>query len=118
MTVVNMNIIMKTKLTLIEEIDLCNQYLGYPGRILSGSKTIPKGKENHIIYWNACIFDYDGEEIWYGDLDVTQDHDKLDKLVKLIGIIYVTPEQPWRFDGFKETRKNKYHAERMIEFKD
>lgn len=105
-------------------IDLHNpiyDILGMPGRMLSGSKQTPPRLKDHTIYWNACVFLKHGklvEQIWHGDLDVTARMDDFKRLAKeLGGTIYVTPEQPWRFDGFKQTAKLKHHAERMLEFK-
>jgi hypothetical protein len=93
--------------------------------MLSGMKQKPRGTEDHILYWNACVFmahgrasrskHEDADQIWHGDLDVTVRYDKLQELAtRLNKAIYVTPEQPWRFDGFAFTIKNKYDSERMV----
>lgn len=87
------------------------RYLGLPGAMLSGSKQKPRGTEDHTIYWNACVFmktgHKDAEQIWWGDLDVTASMEKLHALATDLGeTIYATREQPWRFDGFRETMKS------------
>jgi hypothetical protein len=63
------------------------------------------------------VFNQHGQQIWHGDLDVTTRAEDLQRLAGLIGTVYVTPEQPWRFDGFETTRKSR-HADRLIEFKE
>lgn len=102
------------KLARYEAIGDC---LGFPGAMLSGSKCTPLGKEDHTIYWNACVFDSAGTQIWHGDLDVTDREADLRALAQRLGeAIWVTPEQPWRFDGFAATMKVKDYAERAIKF--
>lgn len=91
--------------------------LGFPGVMLSPSKRNPPGREDHVIYWNACVFNHAGEQIWYGDLDVTAQQRTLQMLAKEIGTVYVTPEKPWRFDGFHETIKRDSARRRLIEFR-
>lgn len=90
------------------------EILGFPGAMLSGTKIAPHGLKDHDIYWNACVFQktgrHDAEQIWHGDLDVTEKRQALHRLANAVGTtIYVTPEQPWRFDGFKDAWK---HADR------
>lgn len=98
-----------------------DQILGYPGRMLSGSKQIPSHRQGHVIYWNACVFvktgRKDADQIWYGDLDVTADEVKFQELANALSeTIYVTPEQPWRFNGFRETMKVRQNRDRLIQF--
>jgi hypothetical protein len=81
--------------------------LGYPGAMLSGMKQNPPGTEGHTIYWNACVFEKTGKneavQIWHGDLDVTAQTEKLQELANRLGkTLVVTPEHPWRFDGFRK----------------
>jgi hypothetical protein len=67
---------------------------GPVGRMISMSKTAPKG---HLCGWNANII-VDGKKVWFGDIDITKDQKKLDKLAKEIGKdIYVVREHDARF---------------------
>lgn len=80
--------------------------LGHAGAMLSASKSHrPPGTEEHTIYWNACIFADDGTQVWFGDLDVTESADMLQKVANEIGTIHITPESPFRFEGLEEGRK-------------
>lgn len=103
---------------------IIDEILGLPGVMLSGSKRTPPGREGHTIYWNACVFVAEGRsskakhksavQVWYGDLDLDASDAALHELATKLGkTVYVTPEQPWRFDGFAETQKRSYEAERM-----
>jgi hypothetical protein len=78
------------------------EILGISGSMLSGSKQSPPGEE---IFWNACIFDKKGTEIWFGDLNLTKSVDKLQEVANLVGKIYVTREHPFRWKGLKEGLK-------------
>lgn len=102
------------------------EHLGFPGAMLSGSKRTPPRREGHTIYWNACVFETTersskarhkcGTQIWHGDLDVTQDEQALKALATALGhTIYVTPESPWRFDGFEATMR-KHDPRRDLPF--
>lgn len=71
-----------------------DEHLGHPGRILSGSKQGPPS-----VYWNACVF-IKGRQVWYGDLDTEADTHKVQAAANMAGeTLYVTPEQPYRWDG-------------------
>jgi hypothetical protein len=92
------------------------EILGPAGGMLSQSKRTPPGLEGHNILWNACVFDADGREIWWGDLDATAKEDELATVAKVLGQrIYVTPEQPFRFHGLKDGLKS-YNSDRVIVF--
>jgi hypothetical protein len=70
------------------------EVIGPTGRMISASKTAPKG---HLCGWNANII-VDGSKIWFGDIDITKDQKKLDKLAKDFGKdIYVVRERDARF---------------------
>ena len=97
------------------------EVLGSPGVMLSGVKQPPRGCEDHTIYWNACIFQKcsrkDAFQIWYGDLDLTASEAELQRIADTLQeTIYVTPEQPWRFNGFKDTMRIAEYAERAVRF--
>lgn len=91
--------------------------LGFPGQMLSGSKlAYSQAHPKHTVFFNACVFDESGRQIWHGDLDITLTGDHLQELANKIGTIYVTPEHPYRFEGFEEGKK-KDHDKRMITFR-
>jgi hypothetical protein len=71
--------------------------------MLSGSKqAYSKKHPDSVVFFNANIYDSEGEKLWYGDIDLTKDGKKLNQIVNKIGEkIYVTREQPWRFLEFQ-----------------
>jgi hypothetical protein len=78
--------------------DALQEHVGYPGRMRSGSKQGP-----HTIYWNACVFTEDGTQVWHGDVDPTEEADKIQAAANACGQnLLVTPEQPFRFSGLKD----------------
>jgi len=89
------------------------EILGDHGRLLSMSKTwYEREHPGHTVYFNACIFSVDATEIWFGDLNLTLEADKLEELAARIGPIYVTPEQPYRFRGLVDVEDD----ERVVRF--
>ena len=98
--------------------DAVEQELGWPGRMLSGSKQGPRS-----IYWNACIFTEDGAQVWHGDLDTEAEAGKIQAAANAAGqTLVVTPEQPFRFSGL-DGKKSEYGVkvypedrERIIKF--
>lgn len=77
------------------------EVLGTHGAMLSMTK---QGPEGHEVYWNACVFTEDGTQIWFGDFDYTEDAEKLQELANKTGqVLFLTPEQPFRFDGLKKS---------------
>lgn len=51
--------------------------IGYPGRMITGSKTgFGRRKPDHAAVFNAGVI-VDGSEVWWGDLDLTEDADRL-----------------------------------------
>lgn len=66
-----------------------------PGRMISGSKTSPKG---HICVFNANVLSRSRGKFWFGDLDITADAEELRALaVKEGEPIYVLREMDARF---------------------
>lgn len=66
-----------------------------PGRMMSGSKTGPKG---HVCVWNANVLSKSRGKFWFGDLDLTADADELKALAAKEGEpIYVLREMDARF---------------------
>lgn len=77
------------------------EVLGFMGRMLSGSKSeyLDRHPTNNILF-NANIFSgTTARKIWFGDLDLTLDKQKLLKLAATLNeVIYVTSETPFRFE--------------------
>lgn len=68
-----------------------------PGRILSGSKTAPKG---HIFVFNANVCTKSRGKLWFGDIDITADADDLRKLAAKEGEeLYILRERDGRFEN-------------------
>lgn len=66
-----------------------------PGRMISSYKIEPKG---HVCVFNANICIKSRGKIWFGDLDLMIDADKLKALAKSIGeTVYVLRERDARF---------------------
>jgi hypothetical protein len=66
-----------------------------PGRMISGSKTAPKG---HFCVFNANVCTKSRGKIWFGDLDITDDAADLQRLAETMGEdIYVLREVDGRF---------------------
>lgn len=60
--------------------EIINRILGYPGRIISFSKSgYRENHPNNMVMFNANII-VDGVKVWYGDLDITLDIDKLQEI--------------------------------------
>lgn len=77
------------------------EILGEHGRLLSWSKSAYRNEhpEDEVLF-NACVFSEDGLLIWFGDLNLTLEADRLQRLADRLGrAIYVTPELPYRFQG-------------------
>ena len=74
--------------------------LGYPGRLVGASKSrYRENKPNNVVVFNSNLCADDGK-IWYGDLDITEDHDKLAFLSKKLDKdLYVLLESHGRFEN-------------------
>lgn len=78
------------------------------GAILSFMKKAPEGCE---VFWNACIFDKDLQQIWWGDINITRQAESLQRIAdQRREVIYVTREHGFRWDGLdkkvaKQARK-------------
>lgn len=65
------------------------------GRMISGSKTSPKG---HVCVFNANLCTKEGGKFWFGDIDLTDDAEQLKALAAEKGEdIYVLREIDARF---------------------
>jgi len=80
----------------------------WEGRMVSFSKSLyRKAHSSHIVLFNACLFDIKGEEVWWGDVDLTLDWKVFYETAHaLTETLILTPEMPYRFTGLKETLKN------------
>jgi len=89
----------------LEEIITKN--LGSQGRMIGYSKSrYREAHPDNVLYFNACIFNKKLKQIWWGDIDVTADKEKLDKVAEESKeLFYVTPEHPFRSDFNKVNQK-------------
>jgi len=80
----------------------------WEGRMLTFSKSLyRKARPSHVVLFNACLFDIKGEEVWWGDVDLTLDWKVFYETARaLVETLILTPEMPFRFTGLKETLKN------------
>lgn len=81
--------------------EAANKILGMNGRMISGSKS---GYLNHypknLAVFNANICTKNEGKIWYGDIDLTLDREKLSELAKsLENEVYVLYEMDARFEN-------------------
>ena len=73
----------------------------FMGRMISGSKSEyrQRNPENEVIF-NANIFILGEGKVWWGDLDLTLDHDSLQSISKKIGKkLYILREMDGRFEN-------------------
>ena len=76
-----------------------------PGRMISGSKTTPKG---HVCVFNANVCSKSRGKFWFGDIDITADADDLRKLAAKEGEeIYILREMDGRFRNEAKPLLNK-----------
>lgn len=89
-------------------INLIRKHLGYEGRLIASSKSLyHKNNPNSLVYFNACIFNSKGKQIWWGDIDLTKDEEKLFKIrEESKEDFYVTPEHPFRSDFYSVTKES------------
>lgn len=77
------------------------EHLGHSGRLISGSKTsYVRAYPDHDVMFNACLFDEYGVEVWFGDIDLTLEADRVQAAADEAGQrLVLTPEWPYRFEG-------------------
>jgi len=76
------------------------EILGAHGRHLGEDKdAVAEARPDQEILFNACIFDANGTEIWFGDISLPADARRLERLASRLGQIYLTPELPYRWEG-------------------
>lgn len=69
------------------------------GRMICGSKSTYRTKyPDHMVIFNANVITKSNSKLWYGDLDINIDGDKLIKISKELGEhLYVLHEMDCRF---------------------
>jgi len=83
---------------IIEELQ---KILGYPGRMLSGSKSGYSEKHpTHKVVLNGNICTKSHGKIWYGDIDITRDEEKLKAVsAALEDDLFILREMDARFEN-------------------
>ena len=83
-----------------EAEDIARIHLGYPGKLLSGSKSRYREKyPTHKVAFNSNLCTKEYGKIWFGDIDATIDTAKLEKLADELKVsIYVLYEMDGRFE--------------------
>jgi hypothetical protein len=98
----------------IEFDDEVEEIIGPVGAMISASKTAySDAHPDNKVFFNACIFNKKGVQIWAGDLDLTLKKDKLAELADLVGEIWITPEFGYRFQGLKAGLKDEKRSEKL-----
>jgi len=71
------------------------------GRLLSYSKSSYREKNpDNEVYFNANIFVLGEGKVWYGDIDVTKDREKLERIAKTSGNdLFILREMDGRFEN-------------------
>jgi hypothetical protein len=89
-----------TKKTGLSGKEVAQKIMGYPGRMLSGSKGQYRwDNDDHLIAFNGNLFVSKSEKIWYGDMDITIEEENILKLAKKLGrSVYVLHEHDGRFE--------------------
>ena len=79
---------------------IASEILGVCGRMIDASKSdYSRAHPTHVVVFNSNVCTKNGK-IWYGDIDVTLDEDKLKLLAdELDEKIYVLYEMDARFDN-------------------
>lgn len=84
------------------------QILGWDGRMIAGSKSgYMQAYPNNLVVFNAnlIVLDSTNTKLWYGDLDITKDIEKLRQLSAEIGMsIVVLREMDARFENENKPR--------------
>lgn len=75
-------------------------------RMISFSKSFYREEyPDNEVYFNANVFTLEDGKIWYGDLDLTLDTEKLKDVSKEIGKkLYVLYEMDGRFENEKQSK--------------
>lgn len=84
----------------MDKYEQVTEILGMCGRMIDASKSdYCRRHPTNVVVFNSNVCTKDGK-IWYGDIDVTLDEDKLKTLAEAIGEkVYVLYEMDGRFDN-------------------
>ncbi len=76
------------------------EVMGHMGRMISGSKSgYDRDHPGNVVVFNANLCTRSSGKVWFGDLDVTRDKEKLIRLSLELGEpVYVLREHDARFD--------------------
>lgn len=94
---------------LLEDSKKLKEVLGYPGRMMSGSKSWYSSRfKFNVPIFNANVFTEQGK-VWYGDLDITLDEEKLIEAAKVLQqSLYILYEMDGRFENEGNPKLHKY----------
>lgn len=83
----------------------------HPGRMISGSKTMyRKMYPNNTVIFNGNIFTENRGKVWHGDLDLTRDTEKLERIANSTNEdLYILTESVGRWE--RSGRDELYLAE-------
>lgn len=78
-----------------------SQILGISGRMISYSKSEYRDRNpKNLVVFNANVCTKEDGKLWYGDLDITVDQEKLSELAQSLGNdLYVLYEMDGRFEN-------------------
>lgn len=104
-------------ITRSELTNIVEKHLGCNGRLLALSKSGYREKHpKSTVYFNACIYDENLKQVWYGDIDLTREKNKLKRIAnEYKKTFYVTPEHPFRSD-FYIVKKKQFKDECVIPY--
>lgn len=88
------------------------EIIGFPGRIMGGSKSgYQKAFKANVAVFNSNICTKEFGKIWFGDLDLTIDGEKVKALAQNLGVtIYVLREHDARFENENNPQFDNYVA--------
>lgn len=81
--------------------DVLLEKLGWPGTMLSGSKSLYRERNpNNIVIFNSNIAIPSKGKVWYGDIDITKSLTTLKEISILLNEpIYIFYEMAYRFEN-------------------
>lgn len=84
---------------LIEDVII--KHLGWPGRMIAGSKSSYRIKHpDSIVIFNANLALHPYGKVWYGDIDLTKDLWALQQIAKELDTkVFIFYEMDYRFDN-------------------
>jgi hypothetical protein len=89
------------KVEVQEALKVAQSKMGYNGRMMSGSKSgYQKAHKANVVVFNGNLCTKEFGKIWYGDMDLTLDLDKIKELSTELKVeIFVLREMDARFDN-------------------